>query len=69
MTMKWKVRSALAGIALMIAGMCAPMAFGGKAEAGCSRGYGRCYASGCYCRRFEGSGNTCYNCGHGYFRH
>lgn len=32
-------------------------------------GYSSCGVSGCYCRGFEGLGNTCYNCGHGYNRH
>jgi hypothetical protein len=32
-------------------------------------GYGKCGRSGCYCRAFEGNGNTCSNCGHAYSAH
>ena len=30
---------------------------------------GGCDTIGCYCRSFEGYGNTCQNCGHNYRRH
>jgi len=32
-------------------------------------GFGRCLASGCYCKAFEGRGQTCRNCGHAYRKH
>lgn len=32
-------------------------------------GFGRCLQSGCYCKGFEGRGQTCRNCGHAYKRH
>lgn len=32
-------------------------------------GFGRCSASGCYCKAFEGRGQTCRNCGHAYRKH
>lgn len=32
-------------------------------------GYGACSTSGCNCRGYEGSGNTCENCGHSYEKH
>lgn len=32
-------------------------------------GYGSCSVYGCNCRAYEGSGNTCSNCGHNYYRH
>jgi len=28
-------------------------------------GYSSCAVYGCYCKAFEGSGNTCSNCSHG----
>lgn len=34
-----------------------------------SGGFGRCLQSGCYCKAFEGRGQTCRNCGHAYSRH
>lgn len=34
-----------------------------------SEGFGRCLQSGCYCKEFEGRGQTCRNCGHAYRRH
>lgn len=34
-----------------------------------SEGFGRCSASGCYCKAFEGRGQTCGNCGHAYSKH
>lgn len=34
-----------------------------------SEGFGRCLVSGCYCKEFEGRGQTCRNCGHAYKRH
>lgn len=34
-----------------------------------SGGFGRCLQSGCYCKEFEGRGQTCRNCGHAYRRH
>lgn len=38
----------------------------GDAEA---EGFGRCMVSGCYCKDFEGRGQTCRNCGHAYKKH
>lgn len=32
-------------------------------------GFGRCLASGCHCKSFEGRGQTCRNCGHAYKKH
>lgn len=32
-----------------------------------SQGFGRC--SKCYCKSFEGRGDTCRNCGHAYRLH
>lgn len=32
-----------------------------------SQGFGRC--SKCYCKKFEGRGETCRNCGHAYKKH
>ena len=32
-------------------------------------GFGRCLKSGCYCKEFEGRGQTCRNCGHAYSKH
>ncbi|MGJ5633280.1 hypothetical protein [Nostoc sp. CALU 1950] len=32
-------------------------------------GYGACSASGCNCKGYEGSGETCENCGHNYSKH
>ncbi|MBR1474600.1 MAG: hypothetical protein IJ613_03375 [Muribaculaceae bacterium] len=40
----------------------------GKAHAH-SEGFGRCLKSGCYCKAFEGRGQTCRNCGHEYRKH
>ena len=34
-----------------------------------SEGFGRCLVSGCYCKEFEGRGQTCRNCGHAYKKH
>lgn len=34
-----------------------------------SKGFGRCLVSGCYCKEFEGRGQTCRNCGHAYRKH
>lgn len=34
-----------------------------------SEGFGRCLASGCNCKAFEGRGETCRNCGHAYKKH
>lgn len=34
-----------------------------------SDGFGRCLQSGCYCKSFEGRGQTCRNCGHAYKKH
>lgn len=36
-----------------------------------ARGYGACSKSGCNCKGYEGSGNTCANsgCGHAYSDH
>ena len=34
-----------------------------------SEGFGRCSASGCSCKAFEGRGDTCKNCGHAYRKH
>lgn len=34
-----------------------------------SEGFGRCFQSGCYCKAFEGRGQTCRNCGHAYKKH
>lgn len=34
-----------------------------------SEGFGRCSQSGCYCKAFEGRGQTCRNCGHAYKKH
>lgn len=34
-----------------------------------SEGFGRCLASGCHCKEFEGRGQTCRNCGHAYKKH
>jgi hypothetical protein len=31
--------------------------------------YGACGPSGCKCPAYEGSGNTCVNCGHSYDSH
>lgn len=33
------------------------------------QGFGRCSVSGCYCKEFEGRGQTCRNCGHAYRKH
>jgi len=69
---KMKVRLGLAAIALALTTLFGAAAYAGSGQADSQcpeRGYGRCGVSGCYCRGFEGSGNTCYNCGHGYFRH
>jgi hypothetical protein len=38
-------------------------------EAAPSPGYGKCSASGCYCPAYEGSADTCSNCGHNYNAH
>jgi hypothetical protein len=32
-------------------------------------GYGACSHSGCNCPAYEGSGDTCGNCGHNYSYH
>jgi hypothetical protein len=32
-------------------------------------GWNSCSASGCYCRTYEGRGDTCGNCGHNYSLH
>lgn len=40
----------------------------GEVESG-SEGFGRCAASGCYCKAFSGRGQTCRNCGHAYSKH
>ena len=34
-----------------------------------AQGFGRCLVSGCYCKEFEGRGETCRNCGHAYRKH
>lgn len=34
-----------------------------------SEGFGRCLQSGCYCKKMEGRGETCRNCGHAYKKH
>ena len=34
-----------------------------------AEGFGRCLVSGCYCKEFEGRGQTCRNCGHAYKKH
>lgn len=34
-----------------------------------SEGFGRCLQSGCHCKKFEGRGETCRNCGHAYKKH
>lgn len=34
-----------------------------------AEGFGRCFVSGCYCKNFEGRGETCRNCGHAYKKH
>lgn len=34
-----------------------------------SEGFGRCLQSGCYCKGFEGRGETCRNCGHAFKKH
>ena len=34
-----------------------------------TEGFGRCLVSGCYCKEFEGRGQTCRNCGHAYKKH
>lgn len=34
-----------------------------------SDGFRRCSKSGCYCKEFEGRGETCRNCGHAYRAH
>jgi hypothetical protein len=44
------------------------------AKAACSevkdeKGYGACSASGCYCKSYSGSADTCSNCGHNYATH
>jgi len=66
-------------VRLMLAGFLGVLAFGmfnmvraaseTDAQSGSEqqRGYGRC--SSCNCRHYEGSGNTCRNCGHNYWRH
>ena len=33
------------------------------------QGYGACSASGCNCQSYEGSANTCSNCGHNFGTH
>jgi uncharacterized protein (DUF983 family) len=32
-------------------------------------GYGACSVSGCYCKGYMGSADTCQNCGHNYGLH
>jgi hypothetical protein len=32
-------------------------------------GYAACSSSGCNCQKYEGSADTCGNCGHNYQRH
>jgi hypothetical protein len=71
MSTKTKVRAGLAGVVLLLCGLGSFTALNADA-AGCPQhgpqsGYGRC--GSCYCRRFEGNSNTCYNCGHNYSRH
>lgn len=50
-------------LALLVAA--APVVAGAALALG--PGYGRC--SKCECRRFEGSGQCCSNCGHNYRAH
>ena len=33
------------------------------------QGYGACSYSGCNCKGYQGSGDTCGNCGHNYATH
>lgn len=37
--------------------------------ANAGEGFGRCLASSCNCKSFEGRGQTCRNCGHAYKKH
>jgi len=39
-----------------------------RGESG-GEGFGRCLIRGCYCKKFEGRGQTCRNCGHAYKKH
>jgi len=38
-------------------------------ETNVERGWGACSSSGCNCKAFTGSADTCGNCGHNYATH
>jgi hypothetical protein len=40
-----------------------------RVEGEAAQGYGACSSSGCNCKAYGGSGDTCSNCGHNYATH